>query len=94
MTDVKKKAYSKQRQLITDYKHVFGTEQGRRVLHDMMKAHFMISPTHVKNDALGTSYNEGMRNVVLRILSFIKMDVARFDELLKQGETDDYGAND
>lgn len=76
----------KQRQVITDYKTVFGTDQGRRVLYDMMKTHHIVSPSHVKGNTDETSYNEGQRMVVLRILTLLKYNIDKFDQAIKQGE--------
>jgi len=79
---------SKQRQIITDYKSVFETAHGRRVLYDLMKAHHVVSSTHVTGDADATSFNEGARNVVLRIMTYLKYDIEKFDEAIKQGESE------
>lgn len=88
MNETKTKKVDKQRQLMIDYKHVFGSEVGERVLRDMMRNHFMTRPSHVRSDPYETSYNEGQRAVMLRLMTYMNYDIKKFDELVKQGERD------
>jgi hypothetical protein len=69
-----RKAAEKYLGRVMDYKRVFKTEQGQRVLHDLMKEHFIMSPTYQKGDSMELAYKEGQRNVVLRILEVMDTD--------------------
>lgn len=83
----KSRAAQKRYAKIVDYKRVFGTEQGKRVLHDMMVAANVLSPMMSKG-ARGEDllFSEGQRNVVLRILTFLKTDPEKLIQLMKEGE--------
>ena len=59
-------------QLKKDYKVVFNTEEGKRVLKDLKFRCHHYMPTHVKNDSHESAFLEGQRSVLLTILSFIK----------------------
>jgi hypothetical protein len=73
--------------IISAYKELFNTPLGRIVLFDLMKTHYMNSPVYDENVNL-MLLREGERNVVLRILSRMKVDVTQllknFDEIEKQ----------
>lgn len=79
----------KQRELTILYKRVFGSEDGQKVLYNLMRNHFVLQPTLIKSDPIVMSFNEGARNVVLRIMTLMKMDLERFDKLITEGENDD-----
>lgn len=61
---------------LEDYKHVFMTPRGQKVLWDLMKEHFIISPTFHEN-AMEMAYREGQRNTILRILALLKIDTKK-----------------
>lgn len=71
----------KKQQLLmqSKYKAVFDTPTGKEVLNDLMNA-FCFGNTTVRQDAMGkvdlegTLYREGMRTVVLHIISMTKLD--------------------
>lgn len=67
----------------TDYQVVFNTPQGKRVLLDMMKNHKMLSSSF-DSDALQMARNEGERNVVLRILSMLKVDITDLNKRIEE----------
>ena len=71
---------------VSHYKKVFGSEQGKKVLYDLARNHFLLRPSYVKGDTYETAFNEGQRNVVLRILSILKMDELQLIEMIKQRE--------
>lgn len=90
MPDAKKKnQLHKKRQLIIDYQSVFGSEAGKRVLYDLMKNHKIVSLSHVRGSSDETTFNEGQRMVVLRIMSNLNYKIADLDEAIKQGELED-----
>ena len=53
-----------------DYYNLFNSTLGKDVLADLKKFCHHESPTYVVGDPMHTAYNEGMRRVLLRILSF------------------------
>tara|TARA_R100001082_G_scaffold37833_1_gene19949 strand:- start:609 stop:887 length:279 start_codon:yes stop_codon:yes gene_type:complete len=74
--------------ITADYKKIFGSDQGERVLYDLMKNSFMITSTF-SNDPHEMALREGHRNVILRILSILKTDERELQDILNRGlETD------
>ena len=57
--------------LIKDYKVIFGSEEGKRVLDDLKKRSHFFSTTHVKGDSHETAYFEGQRSLVVFIESLL-----------------------
>jgi hypothetical protein len=72
------------------YQSTFATPEGQKVLFDLMKEHHMIGSSFSK-DAFEMAFKEGERNVVLRILNILKINVddlaKRIEEGLKQEES-------
>jgi hypothetical protein len=89
MAAEKKSFAYKQRQLMIDYQNTFNSETGKRVLYDLMRVHHVVSLSHVKNNPDMTTFHEGERNVVLRIMSNLNFKIADLDEAIKQGELED-----
>ena len=58
---------------LADYRETFATDQGKRVLWDMMKQ-FMMTRSFVPGDSYATHFNEGQREVLLHILNKLKTD--------------------
>lgn len=93
----KEKAQRKARQsasLARKYQSVFGTNDGKAVLYDLMKAHGMLSSSY-NGKFEDTVYNEGSRSVVLRIFKILNTQpeelVLMIDKLLnKEGEDELY----
>ncbi len=71
---------------IENYKEIFNTPGGKRVLWDLMQEHYVIAPTFDGCEALEMAYREGQRNVVLRILQLMKIDVRKLAEALEERE--------
>lgn len=80
--ELKKKVVRKN----NDYHSVFSSIEGKRVLQDMMKTHYILQTTHVPNDPIATSHNEGERNCVLRILSILKISPAKMQRMMEQAD--------
>lgn len=76
-----KKSVSK----ISAYKDVFGSPLGQVVLEDLMSTHY-IQNTTFDGDSTKLIFREGERNVVLRILGLLKMDVKAIKERIKLHE--------
>lgn len=61
-----------ERQRRADYRLVFASEAGRRVLADLARVCYGERSTYVRGDALETAFREGERQVYLRILSLLR----------------------
>tara|TARA_R100001086_G_scaffold240680_1_gene167032 strand:- start:12324 stop:12581 length:258 start_codon:yes stop_codon:yes gene_type:complete len=78
------------RQIIIDYKEVFHTEAGRRVLADICKSAHIANSTYDQHvDPQMTFIREGERRTVLRILHTLKMKPSDIEKLLEEKEEDD-----
>ncbi len=64
-----------------DYRGLFSSDRGKRVLNDLANAHFLYAPA-------ADATQEGERRVVLRILQVMAMDVSdpqeRVSEFMQQ----------
>jgi hypothetical protein len=67
----------RQRERFVSYKQVFGSENGREVLFDLMNKFHILNPTD------GSQLQEGERRVVLHIMSHANIDLNVLDKLLK-----------
>lgn len=84
--DDKAKGRRKALAKLSDYQKVFGDLIGKKVLRDMMQEHFMLKPTFVKGDPYQTAFNEGERNVMLRLLAVLKIDPKELEQRIQEGE--------
>tara|TARA_Y100001938_G_C8008936_1_gene388915 strand:- start:509 stop:760 length:252 start_codon:yes stop_codon:yes gene_type:complete len=73
----------------TEYEIVFGTEEGQRVLRDIVANSFVLDTTF-DPDPHATVYNEGMRNTALRILSILHYKPIDFLSLPSGVENNEY----
>lgn len=62
----------KLKQLQEDYKIVFGSEEGKRVLDDLKKRCHFYSTTHVQGDSHESAFYEGQRSIVVFMENLIK----------------------
>lgn len=60
-----------QKQLLDDYRHVFSSEAGKRVLNDLVSRHFMLRTTYNPSIPHEIYVNEGMRQPILYMLAQI-----------------------
>jgi len=74
----------KAEQLQRDYKAVFGTEAGKRVLEDLKRWCHVLWPSFT-GDPYETVFNEGKRAVYLHIQSMLELDVEELRKLAKEG---------
>ena len=75
------------------YRAFFKSKHGEKVLYDLMKTHNFFTCTFVKGDRDEMLIKEGERNVVLRILSILKIDPQKLEQMMKKEEEenrDDY----
>lgn len=74
---------------VTDYQRVFGSSQGKRVLYDLMKTHFMLSGT-MGRDPYESAAREGERQVVIRILSKLSKDIKELENYIMEADKNAY----
>ena len=55
----------KLQELIKDYKIIFNTDEGKRVLDDLKKRSYFYNTTHVQGDSHESAYYEGQRSLVV-----------------------------
>ena len=60
------------KELQTNYKFIFNTEEGKEVLSDLEKRCHYHSTTNVKGDSHESAYMEGQRSVILFIKSMLQ----------------------
>lgn len=65
-----------------DYKKIFESEEGKRVLKDLEKICLFKSTTFDK-DALTMAFQEGLRGVYLHIITLINMDIEELERISK-----------
>ncbi len=77
------------KKVISQYKKVFNSENGKAVLYDLMRGnYFLNTTTFVPGDPYSTARNEGQRDVVVRILYILKMNPEQFFKLAETQEGD------
>ena len=52
---------------------VFGSAEGKRVLHDLIARHYVLGSTFQRRANYNGAINEGQREVVLHILRYMQM---------------------
>lgn len=88
-TDQDKKLRQKRVTKSHRYKRAFQTEAGSWVLKDLMESHFMASNTYSR-DPVEMAFNEGQRNVVLRILKLVKEPIDKIEKRIEDMEKEYY----
>jgi hypothetical protein len=81
----RKKASTKKLDITSDYKTVFSSEAGKRVLWDIMRNSFMLDTTFTVSGEHETVLREGHRNSALRILSILQTDEKKLLEQIEEG---------
>lgn len=64
-----------------DYKKVFETEEGKRVLKDLEKV-CLYNATAFDKDPYVTAFQEGLRGVFLHIKTITEMDIEELERLV------------
>ena len=62
------------KELQTNYKTIFNTDEGKKVLADLERRCHYHSTTNVKGDSHESAYMEGQRSVILFIKSMLRND--------------------
>lgn len=74
----------KKTDLLAAYQVVFKSEDGQKVLYDLMRNHHCLGSTF-SSDKMEMALKEGERNVVLRILHFLNTDPQKFLQEIEKG---------
>ncbi len=80
-------SYKKNKERIINYQRTFATEPGKKVLQDLMIECHVLGPSFSK-DALTMAFNEGEKNVALRILKILHINVEQMEEHMKEIENE------
>ncbi len=67
-----------------NYEAVFNTPVGKEVLRDLMEFAKFLEPTYVPGDPTTSAYNEGMRRIILRIVSILNKDPRKQFEMINE----------
>lgn len=79
---------------VSDFKNVFRSEEGQRVLYNILKRGNILSVSHNPGLPQETAFQEGRRDMALYILSKIKTDEKQLIEILDKGETNERDSYD
>ncbi|RLE44514.1 hypothetical protein DRJ16_02135 [Candidatus Woesearchaeota archaeon] len=71
-------------QLVRDYKTVFGSEAGKRVLEDLKRICNVLF-TSFRSDPYETAFCEGQRSVFLHIQTMVERDMEEIKKLIEEG---------
>lgn len=87
--DIFGKREKKRVALFSMYSAVFNSEEGKKVLDDLMRTFGVVEGTF-DPDPYQHAYNEGARSVVVRILKTINTDPEQFNKIVKGQLEEDY----
>ena len=79
------KRIKKQKEMVSTYKRVFTSDDGRRILSDLMNVCGM-QRSSFDSDPLKMAYHEGERAVVLRILKSVNVSAFQLNNWFKMIE--------
>ena len=68
------------------YKEFFSTDDGKEILADLARRHFVHTSTFVPHDTHHSAFNEGRRSVILDIISLVNIPMEEFDKLNRKAE--------
>lgn len=78
----------KVKQLKSDFKLVFGTDEGKRVLSHICRECGVLQPSFVPGEDVNAAvFREGQRNVALMVLALLDETPERFLELAQELQT-------
>ena len=86
MTEKKEK---RQVKLIRTYQHIFNSDEGKKVLYDLVRRSNTLSTSFTGMDYLTMAHNEGRRSLMLYILSMIDSDPEAMKQLMEKSIEDD-----
>ena len=81
-----KEVVKKRLSIVHHYKHVFSSDEGKRVLWDILKQGNILASSHSPGCPNETAYQEGRRSLALDILKKLKTDTTQLEKYLEKGE--------
>ena len=81
----RKKLATKKLDITSDYKTVFSSEEGKRVLWDIIRNNYVLDSTFCVTNEHETILREGHRNAVLRIMSILQTDERKLLAQIEEG---------
>lgn len=85
MSDNETRHLRDQLELVDDYKQVFGSDAGQRVLRDLEDFAGLLSDGFSENPYI-TAYNAGRRSVGVYLLEKLEMDRQRLMQMVREME--------
>lgn len=73
----------KVKELIKLYQRVLGTEEGKKVVHDLCQRYRMLGTTF-SPDPYTHAYNAGQRDVILHILEMLELKVVDIERMFSE----------
>lgn len=83
--NLNRKAIEDLKQKQSDYKKVFDSDAGKRVLDDLQRRGFLHTTTFAENE-LKMAYREGMRSMALHIKTMLEYDFEQVKKRIKEAE--------
>ena len=68
------------------YKEFFSTDDGKEILADLARRHFVHTSTFIPHDTHHSAFNEGRRSVILDIISLVNVPMEELDKLNRKAE--------
>lgn len=87
--DTAEAAALRQKQLRLDYRTVFASEAGGRVLADILARAGVMQSSYTIGDSHETAFREGRRRLGLELIEMINSDPEALTKLATTGETDE-----
>lgn len=78
--------------LVQNYKDTFTDDVGEKVLMDILKDSGMLSICF-DSDPLVMAYNEGRRDIALRLMTILEIDMKQYKQLLEEESLQAQGVN-
>ena len=66
-----------------DYRKVFTSPEGERVMNDLCKQFHAMATTYFRGDDRETAFREGQRHVILTIMNELKYDYEAYEQRLQ-----------
>ena len=73
-------------QVIAAYKDIFSSQSGKIVLHDLMKKGHMLKSTYAPTDPYSSAFQEGERNIVLKIMSNLEFTETQLSDMMSEAK--------
>ena len=93
MDDQQKDLAREKASLVQDYLTVFESDEGKKVLLDLMDKGYILKPTASVGGERDANLNEGKRELVLYIMDMVTYDVKDIMDLIGNNETTKKGGS-